>query len=66
MSGITLILALLFSVLAALGLGTVGGLFLRRTLTGRRMEEAEGRAATIVSEAEQRQKAVMDQFREAR
>ena len=58
MSGIALVLTLLVSVLAALGLGTVAGLLVRRNLVGRQVEEAEHRAALLLEEAEQRQKAL--------
>jgi ribonuclease Y len=63
-SGITLALIIVFSVLAALGIGTVVGVFYRRILGGRRLTEAEAQAVRIQGEAEQQKKAALLEAKE--
>lgn len=59
MSGITLALILVISVLVALGAGTLIGVFYRKILGGRHLTEAEAKAALIVDQAEQEKKTVL-------
>ena len=59
MSGITLALILVISVLVALGAGTLIGVFYRKMLGGRHLTEAEAKATLIVDQAEQEKKTVL-------
>lgn len=63
-SGITLALIIVISVLAALGVGTVVGVFYRRMLGGRRLTEAEAQAVRIQEEAEQQKKTALLEAKE--
>ena len=53
MSGFPLVATLLFSVLAALGLGIVAGLFVRGSILGRRAQEVERQAEGTKRHAEE-------------
>jgi len=58
-SGITLALILVISVLVALGAGTLIGVFYRKILGGRHLTEAEAKAALISDQAEQEKKSLL-------
>ena len=63
-SGIGLVLALFFSVLAALGLGMVAGFYLLRVVRERRLAGAQSQVAQILEEAEQQKKAALLEAKE--
>ena len=64
MSGIALVLTLFFSVLAALGLGTVAGFYILSVVRERRLAGAQSQVAQILDEAEQQKKAALLEAKE--
>jgi ribonuclease Y len=63
MSGIMVALVV-FSVLIALGLGTVAGLFIRKLSVGKRLAQAEQEAAQVLERAESQQKSLLLEAKE--
>ena len=63
MSGVAIAL-LIFSVLVALGVGTVVGLFIRKLAVGKRLAEAEQEAAQALERAESQQKTLLLEAKE--
>ena len=63
MSGIMVALVV-FSVLIALGLGTVAGLFIRNLSAGKRLTQAEQEAAQVLERAESQQKSLLLEAKE--